>query len=97
MTGPPTHGRATQGGALPVDATNADQARSWDGDQGAYWAANAEHFDRAVAAYQDRFMSAASIAPGERVSTSDAAARPGGTRPAPPAPARRWGSTCPPR
>ena len=32
--------------AVPVDSSNAEQLRAWDGDEGAYWADNAEHFDR---------------------------------------------------
>lgn len=50
-----------------VDATNAAQLQAWDGDEGAYWAANADRFDRAVAAYHERLMAAAAIAPDERV------------------------------
>ena len=50
-----------------VDPTNAEQLRAWDGDEGAYWAAHPEHFDRSVAAHHGPFMSAAAIAPDERV------------------------------
>jgi SAM-dependent methyltransferase len=50
-----------------VDPTNADQAQSWDGAQGAFWASHADHFDRAVAGYHHRLLSAAAIAAGERV------------------------------
>lgn len=50
-----------------VDAANTDQLRAWDGDEGAYWAAHADRFDRAVAPYHARLMSAAAISPGERV------------------------------
>jgi SAM-dependent methyltransferase len=53
--------------AAPVDTTNAEQLRAWDGDEGAYWAAHADRFDRAVAAYHERLMSAAAISAGERV------------------------------
>lgn len=53
--------------ALRVDPTNTAQARAWDGDEGAYWAARADHFDRALGAYHDRFMAAARIRPGDRV------------------------------
>lgn len=52
---------------LVVDPSNVEQARAWDGDEGAYWAANAERFDRAVAAYHGPFMTAAEISPGDRV------------------------------
>jgi SAM-dependent methyltransferase len=41
-----------------VDPTNLDQARAWNGDEGAFWAAHAERFDWAVGAYQERFMTA---------------------------------------
>jgi len=40
---------------------------AWDGDEGAYWAGNADQFDRAVAAYQDRFLAAAVIGRADRV------------------------------
>ena len=55
---------ATQTRVAPA---NTEQARAWDGDEGAYWAAHAEHFDRAVAAYHGTFMAACGIASGERV------------------------------
>ena len=57
----------TESTALEVDPTNTGQARAWDGDEGSYWAAHAERFDRGVAAYHDTFMAAAGIASGERV------------------------------
>jgi SAM-dependent methyltransferase len=53
--------------AVTVDPTNAEQAQAWDGDEGTYWADNAEHFDRAVAAYHGPFMSAAGITPTDQV------------------------------
>jgi SAM-dependent methyltransferase len=53
--------------ALEVDPTNTEQARAWDGEEGAYWADHAERFDKAIGAYHDPFMAAAAIAPGERV------------------------------
>src|SRR6516162_5411704 len=49
----------TEAAALHVDPANAEQARAWDGDEGAYWAGNAGRFDRAVAAYHERFLAAA--------------------------------------
>lgn len=52
---------------VPVDSSNVEQLRAWDGDEGEYWAAHAEHFDRAVGAYHDRFLQAAAIAAGDRV------------------------------
>jgi SAM-dependent methyltransferase len=50
-----------------VHPTNAEQAQSWDGDGGAYWAENAERFDRAMAAYQGPFMEASAITASDRV------------------------------
>ncbi len=52
---------------LRVDPTNVDQAQAWNGDEGDYWSANAEHFDRSVAAYHVPFMRAAAIATDEHV------------------------------
>src|SRR5207245_488651 len=46
---------------------NAGQARAWDGDEGAYWAQHAERFDKAVAAYHERFLAAAAIGRTDRV------------------------------
>jgi SAM-dependent methyltransferase len=74
---------------LRVDPSNAEQAKAWDGGEGAYWAAHAEHFDRTVAAYHRPFLDAAAIGTGEQVldigcgtgqTTRDAARRaaPGG-------------------
>lgn len=53
--------------SLHVDPANAEQARAWDGDEGAYWAGNADRFDKAVAAYHERFLSAARIGHADRV------------------------------
>jgi SAM-dependent methyltransferase len=50
-----------------VAPANVEQARAWDGDQGAFWAAHAEQFDRAVGAYHERFMAAAGIGSADRV------------------------------
>lgn len=52
---------------LRADPSNAEQAKAWDGGEGAYWAAHAEHFDRTVAAYHLPFMDAAAIGTGEQV------------------------------
>lgn len=51
----------TVASAVQADPSNAEQLRAWDGDEGAYWAAHAEHFDRSVAAYHQTFMDAAAI------------------------------------
>jgi SAM-dependent methyltransferase len=78
----------TEATAVRADPSNAEQARAWDGDEGAYWAEHALRFDRAMAAYHGAFMAACGIARGERVldigcgtgqATRDAAAaaRPG--------------------
>jgi SAM-dependent methyltransferase len=53
--------------ALHTDPSNAEQARAWDGDEGAYWAAHAAQFDRSVADYRDRFLAAAAIRPADQV------------------------------
>lgn len=44
-----------------VDASNAAQLANWDGDAGAFWADNADRFDRGVAAYRGPFLDAAAI------------------------------------
>jgi SAM-dependent methyltransferase len=54
-------------GALQIAPSNAGQAEAWDGSEGAYWAAHADHFDRAIAAYHLPFLDAAAIATGEQV------------------------------
>jgi SAM-dependent methyltransferase len=53
--------------SLQVDPSNAEMAKAWDGDEGSYWAAHAGHFDRAVAAYHEKFLDVAAIGPGEQV------------------------------
>ena len=50
--------------AVPVSSSNIEQLRAWDGDEGDYWAGNAEYFDRSVAVYHERLLTAAAI--GER-------------------------------
>ena len=57
----------TEATALRVDPANAEQARAWDGDEGAYWAENAGRFDKAAAAYHERFLTAAAIGRADRV------------------------------
>lgn len=47
--------------ALNVDPSNAELATAWDGAEGAYWADNAEHFDRSIAGYHAGFMDAAHV------------------------------------
>ena len=53
--------------AVDVDPANTGQASAWDGEEGGYWAAHAEQFDRAVAAYHERFLASADIASGALV------------------------------
>lgn len=53
--------------AAKVDPGNADQALAWDGTEGAYWAENAEYYDRAVARHHGPFMAAAGISAHDRV------------------------------
>ncbi|KJK53854.1 class I SAM-dependent methyltransferase [Streptomyces sp. NRRL F-4428] len=50
-----------------VDPANAEQARAWDGQEGAYWAEHADRFDRAVRAYRKPFLDAADVSPADRV------------------------------
>ncbi|HWM72429.1 MAG TPA: methyltransferase domain-containing protein [Nocardioides sp.] len=53
--------------APAVDPTNIEQAQAWDGDEGAFWAAHAAHFDRSVAGYHAAFVDAAGIVSTDRV------------------------------
>jgi SAM-dependent methyltransferase len=50
-----------------VDPGNAEQAKAWDGDEGAYWARHAERFDASVRPHHERLVAAAAVRPGERV------------------------------
>ena len=59
MTTPPTH--------APVDPSNAAQRDAWDGEAGAFWADQADRFDRTIAAYDDDLHAAAAIEPADRV------------------------------
>jgi SAM-dependent methyltransferase len=53
--------------AVPVDPANREQLRAWDGDEGAYWAAHADHFERALDHYDEPFFAAAAIGAADRV------------------------------
>jgi SAM-dependent methyltransferase len=53
--------------AVSVDSSNIGQLRAWDGDEGEYWADNAEYFDRSVAGYHERLLAAAAISDGDHV------------------------------
>lgn len=50
-----------------VAPSNAEQAKAWDGDEGAYWAEHAEQFDRALRGYRAPLLDAAAIGRADRV------------------------------
>ena len=50
-----------------VAPSNADQLREWDGEGGAFWAANAERFDASIAVHHGPLMQAAAIRRTDRV------------------------------
>ncbi|WP_371680384.1 class I SAM-dependent methyltransferase [Streptomyces sp. NBC_01276] len=50
-----------------VDPSNAEQARAWDGREGAYWAEHADRFDRALRAYRPDFLAAADVSAADQV------------------------------
>lgn len=52
---------------LNVDPSNTEQARAWDGDEGAYWAHHAGQFDRSMAALHVPFMASANLAAQDHV------------------------------
>jgi SAM-dependent methyltransferase len=52
---------------LQADPSNEEQARAWDGDEGAYWAQNADQFDLALRGYREDFLTAAAISGTDRV------------------------------
>ena len=53
--------------AVRVDQTNAAQLQAWDGDEGAYWTAHADEFDRSIAEYHRHLMKTAAIGERDRV------------------------------
>jgi SAM-dependent methyltransferase len=53
--------------SMQIDPSNAEQLGAWDGDEGDYWAAHADSFDRSVAAYHRELFDAASITEADRV------------------------------
>lgn len=53
-----THNFATE-----VDPTNTAQLEAWDGNEGSYWAAKADRFDRCVSRYQRPLIEAGGIEP----------------------------------
>lgn len=50
-----------------VAESNAAMAESWDGDAGAFWAQEADHFEQSAAAYDDALFGAADITAVARV------------------------------
>jgi SAM-dependent methyltransferase len=52
---------------FPVDPSNAEAARAWDGGDGAHWAEHADRYDRSVVRYHERLMRAAAIGATDRV------------------------------
>jgi SAM-dependent methyltransferase len=52
---------------LPVAPSNAEQKRAWDGDEGAYWAAHADYFERSAVLLHRRVIAAAAIGDHDRV------------------------------
>ena len=50
-----------------VDPSNEEQARAWDGAQGARWAEDAARFDRSVRGYRAAFRAAAAVPAGAAV------------------------------
>src|SRR5690349_3634706 len=52
---------------LTADPSNADQVRTWDGDTGAFWVAEAQHFDEGLTRCYPPFLAAAAIGPHDRV------------------------------
>lgn len=53
--------------AMKVDPANAEQLDAWNGEEGAYWAAHADYFDRAIASHDAPFQAAAAIQAFDRV------------------------------
>jgi len=52
---------------MGVDPSNQEQARNWDGDEGAFWAAHAANYDRALAGYHSILLEAASLGAADAV------------------------------
>ena len=50
-----------------VASSNEGQLGAWDGDEGSYWAANADRYDRSVRVHHHRLLDAAGIAKTDRV------------------------------
>ena len=54
-------------GRPEADTANVEQARAWDGAEGAHWARHAARFEESTAAYDRVLFEAAAITPGMRV------------------------------
>jgi len=52
---------------VSIDPSNEAQLRAWDGDEGNYWAANADRYDRSVRVHHQRLLAAAGIGEADRV------------------------------
>jgi SAM-dependent methyltransferase len=52
---------------LIADPSNAGQAEAWDGNEGAFWTAQARRFDETLANFQGPFLTAAGIGEGDHV------------------------------
>ena len=52
---------------VPVDPTNHEQDRAWNGDEGSYWASRHMRFEASLARYRQAFLAAAAIRPTDRV------------------------------
>ena len=52
---------------LPVHPGNLEQLRAWDGDEGAFWAANADTFERSIADFDPAFLDAGGVGRTDRV------------------------------
>src|SRR5690606_19316182 len=69
----PPEGRVAGGTVAPLDdavtvaPSNEQQLRAWDGDEGAFWAAEADRYDRAVADHHRALLAAAAIDPDDHV------------------------------
>lgn len=50
-----------------VAPSNVEQLGAWDGDEGEYWAAHADEYDRAVAVHHRALLDAAAVRPTDRV------------------------------
>jgi SAM-dependent methyltransferase len=53
--------------AVQIATSNTEQLRAWDGDEGAYWAAHADSFDRSAIPYHRRLLASAAVTDSDRV------------------------------